>query len=63
MENTLKERVDRLIAKSNQGPSLNQGGNPDNCSYGRTPYMHNRSQGRFPNPNFLEPQGDIHQNL
>ena len=63
MENSLKERVDRLIAKSNQGPSLNRGGNPDNRSYGRTPHMHNRSQGRFPNPNFQEPQGDIYQDL
>ena len=63
MENTLEERVDRLITKSNQEPSLNRGGNADNHSYGRTPHMHNRSQGRFPNPNFQEPRSDIRQNL
>ena len=63
IESTLKERVDRLIAKSNQGPPPNQRGNPNSRNYGRAPYMHNKRSERNLNPNFQEPQDDICQNL
>ena len=52
MESTLTERVDRLIAKSNQEPSPNQRGNPNSHSFDRAPYTHNRRLKRNPNPNY-----------
>ena len=63
MESTLEERVDRLIAKSNQEPPPNQRGNPNSHSFDRVPYTRNQRSERNPNLNFQESQNDIHQNL
>ena len=63
MENTLEERVDQLIAKSNQEAPPNRRGSPNNHSFDGAPYMHNWRLERNPNPNFQEPQNDIRQNL
>ena len=66
MENTLEERVDRLIEKSNQRQPLNTSfwGNPDNShNYGRSPFQRNQKPERNTTPNFQEPQVDIWQNL
>ena len=41
IESTLKERVDQLIAKSDQRPPPNRRGNPNSHNYGRASYMHN----------------------
>ena len=49
MDNTLEERVDRLIVKSNQRPPLNPSlrGNPDHsCNYGSPPPPHNGTKGQ-----------------
>ena len=66
MENTLGERVDRLIVKSNQRQPLNTSfwGNPDNShNYGRSPSQQNQRPERNTTPNFQEPHVDIWQNL
>ena len=66
MDDTLEERVDRLVVKSNQrlppNPSLR--GNPDSShNYGRPlPQQNQRPEGNT-DPNFQEPQVDIWQNL
>ena len=62
MDNTLEERVDRLIVKSNQrlppNPSLR--GNPDHShNYGRSPPQQNQRPERNIVPNFQESQVDI----
>ena len=53
MGNTLKERVDQLIAKSNQEPPSNQ----------RASYVHSPRPKRNGNSNFQKPWDDICQNL
>ena len=63
MENTLVERVDQLIAKSNHEPPSNQRGNPNNHSFDGAPYTHNWRSERNPDPTFQEPRNDICQNL
>ena len=40
MGNTLKEKVDRLIAKSNQEPQSSQKSNPPGHSTNQAPYGH-----------------------
>ena len=63
---TLEERVDRLIAKSNQSHQPNPGSSWDNsCNCGRPPFQPNpRSQVDFPNNRPpQQPQGYIRQNL
>ena len=55
MENTLKERVDQLIAKSNQEPPPNQRGNPNCPNFDRASYMSSQRQERNLNSNFQEP--------
>ena len=52
MENTLEEREDRLIAKSNHEPPPNRRGDPNNCGFDGAPYMHNQRSERIPNPEF-----------
>ena len=66
-DSTLEERVDRLIAKSNQSNQPNPGlrrDNRDNShNYGRLPFQSNqRSVGDYTN-NPRWPPGDIRQNL
>ena len=63
MENTLEERVDQLIAKSNQEPPPNRRGNPNNHSFDGAPYTPNQRSERNPNPNFQELRNNIRQNL
>ena len=66
MDNTLEERVDRLIAKSNQRPSpstSSQGNQDNNRNYGRPPLQRNQRPKRNPTPNFQEPHVNIQQNL
>ena len=63
MGNTLEERVDRLIAKSNQEPPSNQRGNPNSHSFDRASYVHSQRPKRNLNSNFQKPQNDICQNL
>ena len=66
MDNTLEERVDRLIVKSNQRPPPNPSlrGNPDNShNYGRPPPQQNQRPERNTVPNFQESWVDIWQNL
>ena len=63
MGNTLKERVERLIAKSNQEPPSNQRGNPNSHSLNNTSYVCSQRPERNVNLNFQKPQNDIHQNL
>ena len=66
MENTLEERVDRLIAKSNQRPPPNPSlrDNTDNShNYGRPPPQQNQRPERNTVPNFQESRVDIRQNL
>ena len=66
MENTLEERVDRLIVKSNQrlppDPSL-RGNTGNSHNYGRPPPQWNQRPERNAVPNFQESQVDIRQNL
>ena len=63
MGNTLEERVDRLIAKSNQELPSNQTGKPNGHSFDRASYVCNQRPERNLNSNFQKPQNDIHQNL
>ena len=63
MRNTLKERVDRLIAKSNQEPPSNQRGNPNGHSFDRASYVCSQKPERNLNLNFQKPRNDICQNL
>ena len=63
MGNTLEERVDRLIAKSNQEPPPNQRSNPNSDNFDRDSYTHSQRPERNLNSNFQKPQNDIHQNL
>ena len=66
MEDALEERVDRLIAKSNQRQPLNTSfhGNPDNShNYGRSPSQQIERPERNTTPNSQEPRVDIWQNL
>ena len=65
-ENTLEERVDRLIVKSNQRqpPNTSFRGNSDNSrNYGRSPSQQNQRPERNITLNFQEPWVDIQQNL
>ena len=57
MGNTLEERVDRLIAKSNQ--ELPSNGHV----FDRPFYGCNQGPEGSPNLNFQKPWNDIHQNL
>ena len=52
MGNTLKERVDKLIAKSNQRPQQYQKGNPTGHNYGRNSYSHIQRSERFQGLNY-----------
>ena len=66
IDNTLEERVDRLIVKSNQrlppNPSLR--GNQDNShNYGRLLPQWNQRPERNTVPNFQESWVDIQQNI
>ena len=66
MDNTLEEKVDRLIVKSNHrlppNPSLR--GNPDHShNYGRPPPQWNQRPEKNTVPNFQESWVDIRQNL
>ena len=63
MGNSLKERVDQLIAKSNQEPPSNQRGNPNGKSFDGASYMCSQRPERNLNLNFQKPQNDICQNL
>ena len=63
MGNTLEERVDRLIVKSNQGPPQYQRGNPNGRNYGRNPYPCNQRSEKFPDLKYQEPRDDVRQNL
>ena len=63
MGNTLKERVDRLIAKSNQELPSNQRGNRNGHSFDRPSYVHSQGPERNLNLNFQKPWNDIRQNL
>ena len=63
MGNTLKERVDQLIAKSNQELPSNQGGNPSSHSTNRASYMRGPRPKRNGNSNFQKPRDDICQHL
>ena len=63
MGSTLEERVDRLIAKSNQELPPNGRGNPSSRSFDRDPYTCNLRSERNPNPIFQESRNDICQNL
>ena len=66
MDNTLEERVDRLIVKSNQRllPNLSLRGNRDNShNYGRHPIQQNQRPERNTIPNFQESRVDIWQNF
>ena len=61
--NTLKERVDWLIAKSSQELPSNQRGKPNSHGFDRPSYVHSQGPEGSPNLNFQKPQNDIHQNL
>ena len=66
MDNTLEERVDRIIVKSNQRPQPNPSlrGNPDSShNYGRLPLQWNQRPERNTVPNFQESWVDIQQDL
>ena len=63
MGNTLEERVDQLIAKSNQEPLPDKRGNPNSHTLNRTSYVHSQRPERNVNSNFQKPRNDIHQNL
>ena len=63
MGNTLEERVDQLIAKSNQEPQSSQRSNPNGHSTNRASYVHGPRPKRNGNSNFMKPQEDIPQNL
>ena len=63
MGNTLEERVDQLIAKSNQEPPSSQRSNPSGHSTNRASYVHGPRPKRNGNSNFQKPWEDIHQNL
>ena len=63
MGNTLDEREDRLIAKSNQEPPPNRRGNPNGHNFDRASYMHSQRPEKNLNSNFQKPQNDICQNL
>ena len=63
MGNTFKERVDQLIAKSNQEPLSNRRGNPNGHNFDRAPYIRSQRPERNLNSNFQKPRNDIHQNL
>ena len=66
MDNTLEERVDRLIVKSNERPPPNPSlrGNSDNShNYGRPLPQWNQRPERNTAPNFQESWVDIRQNL
>ena len=66
MEDALEERVDRLIAKSNQRQPLNTSfwGNPDNShNYGRSPSQQIQRLEENTTPNSQELWVDIWQNL
>ena len=56
MGNTLEERVDWLIAKSNQELPSNQTGNPNSHSTNRASYVHGPRPERNGNLNFQKPQ-------
>ena len=55
MGNTLEERVDRLIAKSNQEPPSNQRGNLNSHSFDGAPYVCSQRLKRNLNSNFQKP--------
>ena len=59
MGNTLEERVDRLIVKSNQGPPQHQRGTPNGHYYGRNPYPQAQRPEGFPDLSYQEPRDDI----
>ena len=61
MGNTAEERVDRLIAKSNQEPSSNQRSNPNGHSPNRASYVRGPKPERSGNSNFQRPRIDIRQ--
>ena len=63
MANTLKERMDQLIAKSNQEPPLNQRGKLNGHSFDRASYACSQRPKRNVNLNFQKSQNDIYQNL
>ena len=63
MGNTFEERVDRLLAKSNQELPSNQGGKSNGHVFDRPSFGHNRGPEGSPNLNFQKPRIDIHQNL
>ena len=63
MGNTLKERVDQLIAKSNQELPSNKRGKPNGHSFDRASYVRNQRPERNLNSNFQKPWNDICQNL
>ena len=63
MGNTVEERVDRLIAKSNQEPQSTQRSNPPSHSTNQAPYGHGPRLERNGNSNFTKPWEDIRQNL
>ena len=63
MGNTLEERVDRLIAKSNQEPPSNQRGNLNSHSFDGASYVCNQRPKRNLNLNFQKPRNDICENL
>ena len=66
VDNTLEERVDRLIVKSNQRPPPNPSlrGNPSHShNYGRPPPQWNQRPERDTIPNFQDSWVDIWQNL
>ena len=62
MGNTLEERVDQLIAKSNQELPSNQRGKLNGRVFDRPSFGCNRGPGGGPNLNFQKPQIDIRQN-
>ena len=63
MGNTLEERVDQLIVKSNQELPLNQRVNSNGCVFDRPSYGHNRGPEGGLNLDFQKPRNDIRQNL
>ena len=63
MRNTLEERMDQLIAKSNQELPSNKGGNLSSHSTNRASYVHSPRPERNGNSNFQKLRDDIHQNL
>ena len=63
MGNTLKERVDRLRSKSNQGPPQYRRGNLSGHNYEGNSYPRTQRFEKFQDPNSQEPQIDVQQNL